>query len=551
MKLISKLALLVFSCFLLNTYVKVSAFSPEEDVVVYKETECNEKIDLHIVVDSSGSIGHYYWFKKVAPLVENIIKTVNIGRDTVNVSLKSFASYVVDYIAYGSKASIDKKLALDQAHKLKSDYLQGGTYLHVPIWNIVNDYILAAKVRLEAPQIILILTDGAPSLRNQAAEAVEYAKHVGAQVVILGIGQNNDTMYNRKLVGCFDNAKPCPNYVEASWDNVEKVMSRFLTKICHEVEKQAQCGEWMWDECSATCGKGVKYGFRKPLHPGCKAEIEIPCELPACVYPEEEKAKETIVNPPSPVLPPKKKKKALKPKKNQSGAGEKDINDDKTSDSDNNGPENIDILDDDKSNKKDVPADIIDSDGSDKSDIIDGSVVDNSDDGSAKSEEKREEEKEEEKEAKQEEENSKLINDVVKQEIEDTPSLTPSEADNAKDNAFVAPSVVVPGANIPQAEDHSDKDFSHEHSQQYDEKKFEDKKEKKGKSSANGYKIAGGVLGGAALLGVAFGGYKFLSATSASAIQSEGVPFNDVPADGKEFFEDQEQFKLPDENEWN
>ncbi|CRH01727.1 thrombospondin-related anonymous protein, putative [Plasmodium relictum] len=70
-------------------------------------------------------------------------------------------------------------------------------------------------------------------------------------------------------------------------------------------------------------------------------------------------------------------------------------------------------------------------------------------------------------------------------------------------------------------------------------------------SSDNKYKIAGGIIGGLALLGCAGFAYKFLAHAPTPPMTSEGAPFNDVLGEGEKDIEENEQFKLPEDNDWN
>ncbi|SBT80059.1 thrombospondin-related anonymous protein, putative [Plasmodium malariae] len=90
---------------------------------------------------------------------------------------------------------------------------------------------------------------------------------------------------------------------------------------------------------------------------------------------------------------------------------------------------------------------------------------------------------------------------------------------------------------------------------EYDETRespnYEQREDNGKRSSNNNYKIAGGIIGGLALIGCAGFAYNFISHGAASGLTPENAPFDDaVPEEDKDLTEN-DQFKLPEDNDWN
>lgn len=537
MKLVFKLVFVLFSCFLCHNFFAKGAY-PEEDVYKYVKTECNEQIDFHIVVDSSGSIGLYNWRFAVAPLVKQIVNSLDISKENVNISLILFSTSYKILIPIGSDTSYNKRKAQLRIHNLEFLFMKGWTYLHTPIENVINRYISQKMVRPTAAQMILILTDGVPNEKRLTTEAIQHSKSLGAIVGILGIGNKIDRDYNRSLVGC-DKTGECKLYMESSWKDVQQAMKPFLKTICREVEQQESCGKFVWGECSVTCGRGTRPGYRIPNHQGCKASTTIECVLPDCpisvpdTLPEntpetspentlpdteptvpgdskasdivEEAATETIIPGYKPVLPPKYNTDEKVPEESEKS---------KT-------PEAIDEPAKETTIPQNTP-DVPPQPNTMRREPVPSTVNPSSNDVKIPDETK-----------KAEEESNKLAENTVEEEL----NKFKNEKEIIEESSSVP--VVVPTVGI---NDHKNET----------EQPEENEEERKGTSSNNGFKIAGGLVGGVALIGAGFAGYKFLTASSAaSALHTEGVPFDDVAAEGEKDFEETEQFRLPDENEWN
>ena len=58
--------------------------------VIFQSTVCQTKLDLAIVVDTSGSVG-FNNFKKVQNFLKSLVDFFNIGRDETHIALVSYS----------------------------------------------------------------------------------------------------------------------------------------------------------------------------------------------------------------------------------------------------------------------------------------------------------------------------------------------------------------------------------------------------------------------------------------------------------------------------
>ncbi|SBT40671.1 thrombospondin-related anonymous protein (TRAP) [Plasmodium ovale wallikeri] len=565
----SRKYLLVLLFLYLSTFLKADAKVVDE--VKYSEQECNEQVDVYLLLDGSGSIGHRNWVEGVIPMLNGLVNNLNISKGVINLSLALFSFNTTELIRLRRGASVDKKQALDLVNELGKKYSpRGSTNLSSALRYVIG--VLGDREnRPDAVQLVIILTDGVPNSPNTAVNLVKYLKEKNVKVAVIGVGAGIDDGYNKILSGCAAHDPVCPFYSHADWDAASTIIKPFLQKVCIEVQKVANCGEWgEWSECSVTCGTGTKSRSRDILHKGCTGNMTAECVMDEC----------PVVPAPIPIPVPL----PVPEDKNPS------VNDDDDFPNQNQGLDVPDELENDIPPPEDLPeerpprrGDVPDDFVPDEEVLPEAPANVPEERGNDVPEEFPQNPENEqnvpekpndlpiEQEKPQDDGNNKVDykkNDMYKPEkggyVIENDHRAPKPSNSYSDSKGKAQSMNYSSNqynNIPEERypkphksiGRKDNSRNNYPSAPYTpEEPTDDEYANKGKKkSNNGYKIAGGIIGGLALVGCVGFAYNFVSHGASAALTPESAPFDDVlPEDEKDMAE-QEQFKLPEENDWN
>ncbi|ETB62747.1 sporozoite surface protein 2 [Plasmodium yoelii 17X] len=532
------------------------------DEIKYSEEVCTEQIDIHILLDGSGSIGYSNWKAHVIPMLNTLVDNLNISNDEINVSLTLFSTNSRELIklkGYGSTSKDSLRFIL--AH-LQNNYSPNGNTNLTSALLVVDTLINERMYRPDAIQLAIILTDGIPNDLPRSTAVVHQLKRKHVNVAIIGVGAGVNNEYNRILVGC-DRYAPCPYYSSGSWNEAQNMIKPFLTKVCQEVERIAHCGKWEeWSECSTTCDEGRKIRRRQILHPGCVSEMTTPCKVRDCpqipippVIPN--KIPEKPSNPEEPPSNPNEPSNPEEPNPEEPSNPkepsnpEEPINPEELNPKEPSNPE--------ESNPKEP----INPEDNENPLIIQDEPIEPRNDS-----------------------NVIPILPIIPQKGNNIPSNLPENPSDSEveyprpnDNGENSNNTMkskknIPNEPIPSPGDNpykgheeripkphrSNDDYVYDNNVNKNNKdepeipnnEYEEDKNKNQSKSNNGYKIAGGIIGGLAILGCAGVGYNFIAGSSAAGLAgAEPAPFEDViPDDDKDIVEN-EQFKLPEDNDWN
>ncbi|VWU52791.1 thrombospondin-related anonymous protein, partial [Hepatocystis sp. ex Piliocolobus tephrosceles] len=260
----------------------------DSDTVTYTEQICNQKMDVHLLLDGSGSIGKRNWKKYIYPMTLKLVNDLNISPQGVNFSLILFNNVAEFIIPYSSQMSMNKKDALFAIQSsLKNRAPRFRTNLTSALTLVLSNY-LQNDFRDDTEQLVIIVTDGEPNDPKAAFEKINILNDLGAKIVIFGIGHDVNDTYNRQMAGCTKKDTICPSYYHADWFNAIDQITPFMQKVCVDVEKKISCGEWdsEWSKCSVPCGaKGVKTKKRISRHPNCINTLTQECYEGKCFTP--------------------------------------------------------------------------------------------------------------------------------------------------------------------------------------------------------------------------------------------------------------------------
>lgn len=182
---------------------------------------CKGKFDLMLVVDESGSIGSTN-MATVRTALHNFVDALVLATEGPNAGQTSFASIgVLDQELTDSTAAM---------HAAIDTLVSGGlTNLSAGI-ALANDEFNSVRDRADAPNIMLVITDGQPNTcyvggcADPAAEAADYADAAradGTEVYVVGVGAGVDATY---LTDEIANPAPPTHYFSGDFDAVETIL---------------------------------------------------------------------------------------------------------------------------------------------------------------------------------------------------------------------------------------------------------------------------------------------------------------------------------------
>ncbi|KAK3604612.1 hypothetical protein CHS0354_027465, partial [Potamilus streckersoni] len=143
-----------------------------------------QKADIVFLLDASSSEGASN-FQKQLDFVSRVVNDLSIGRDQVQVSMVTFSYNPRNefYLnSYTNKAQL-----LSQIQRVT--YMQGGTNTDQAL-EFVGQTSFAANhgARNDAPNYLIVLTDGASSNTNNTLTAAQHLKTQGIRIISIGVG---------------------------------------------------------------------------------------------------------------------------------------------------------------------------------------------------------------------------------------------------------------------------------------------------------------------------------------------------------------------------
>ncbi|XP_028390644.1 uncharacterized protein LOC114515560 [Dendronephthya gigantea] len=203
-------------------------------------TQCNRRIDLGFLLDSSGSIGQTN-FGKTKSFVKDLITYFKISENNTRVSVISYATTSRLHFFFSQKfvSPQDLYTAIDNI-----SYLGGGTNTHQALMQAYKD-MFNGKNDAQSPEtkkILIVFTDG--QSQGSVEQPSKELKNIGVVIYSIGIGTGVDVSELETMASpaAKDHVFFLPNFQELS--TLEQNISSSACNEeneCYKCHKQASC----------------------------------------------------------------------------------------------------------------------------------------------------------------------------------------------------------------------------------------------------------------------------------------------------------------------
>nr|XP_018671382.1 collagen alpha-6(VI) chain-like isoform X2 [Ciona intestinalis] len=205
-------------------------------ICVKAEPECSsQEIDLHFMVDGSGSIGNEN-FRKVKAWIKNVVRSFDVGKYTTRVALTQYTSTInteFDFKKFSTKREID--YAIDQMEFAGGATLTAQALVHIR----ENGFTEESGARPGAPKVLVVISDGrsADNIETPARKLHE------SGVYVFAIGVGNTWRSALEIIG----SEPVVTHVQegASYDAINNFRRDLVRNICRETKPE--CAETEMD----------------------------------------------------------------------------------------------------------------------------------------------------------------------------------------------------------------------------------------------------------------------------------------------------------------
>ena len=189
--------------------------------------KCPIVADIGILVDSSGSLGSEFYKEKA--FIKSLAKELTISSDGVNIGVVTFSYWARLTIKLSQYK--DTQSFIEAADRIP--FMNSQTYIdRALIWARNYLFTEANGDRKDAPNILILLTDGKQTQSRWATSPVEKAELLrrdGVTIFSVGIGQGVDEVQLASIAGKLENL-----FLATSFDNLLSgpFLKQLLSKTC-------------------------------------------------------------------------------------------------------------------------------------------------------------------------------------------------------------------------------------------------------------------------------------------------------------------------------
>eukprot|EP00106_Octopus_bimaculoides_P002468 XP_014769910.1 PREDICTED: collagen alpha-1(XIV) chain-like [Octopus bimaculoides] len=199
--------------------------------LIRKAIHCNNAVaDVMLVLDDSGSVGSKN-VAKVKSFAQNIVKSLNIGRNKIRVGAITFSWKVKSQ--FPLKRHYNKKNLLKAINKI--GYRKGGTNTHLALNYLrKNSFTRRAGDRKRVPNIAIIITDGKSNILSKTKKAALELRKSGTIVFAIGVGKGI-RQSELKIIG----SSPSRDHVFAvkNFNVLNSIVKQLAKRTCNGMYK--------------------------------------------------------------------------------------------------------------------------------------------------------------------------------------------------------------------------------------------------------------------------------------------------------------------------
>ncbi|XP_063427267.1 collagen alpha-1(XII) chain-like [Mytilus trossulus] len=155
--------------------------------------KCHDKIDLAFMIDASGSVGSAN-FRKMKSFVSNSVSHFTIGPNDAQVGVITFSSQ--PHFQFALNKHTDKSSLSNAIQNIP--YQSGGTNTDIALTYIEkNTFTSASGNRIDARDILVIITDGKSAHPPKTAFEANRLKQRNVEIIVVGIGHADKAELNK------------------------------------------------------------------------------------------------------------------------------------------------------------------------------------------------------------------------------------------------------------------------------------------------------------------------------------------------------------------
>lgn len=169
----------------MNVYVKRMVLHEDNVIKFYFSIECQVKVDIVILLDSSGSVGLDN-FDKIKQFLINSTIGFTIGPNSIQIGLVTFSPPQTHFSLNTFSSSSEVQNEINNV-----PYNGGNTDTHLALHYVGSDsFNISAGDRVDTPDLLVVIIDGQSSNTSSSVKEADILKQRKIKIMAIGIGSN-------------------------------------------------------------------------------------------------------------------------------------------------------------------------------------------------------------------------------------------------------------------------------------------------------------------------------------------------------------------------